>query len=814
MSISKRNRKIHLTRSAKLGWLHTYRLQDFFQREDLAADQWLTCLCALTRLTDLHASRIVDDVRIVRQILVAIRNQGKQCLEATAKTSEQNKVSEYDGFDNCVVMDYDSGLDNSAHSRREIKSGTWNWTDTRKRERSDLVWSATQEYSKTNVLVLSLVKDMRTGQLNLFVKGRPGDILDMCKDCYDGSSVLTFGEDLHSRLEAVLIQWRSEGLDPFAFGYVPVLEERASFLLHALDEHTLVTATNDKSWIPLITHPGPRSLCLRPNPVILTQEQLISLVPSRKLTSRPHLSRFSANPTMSIIVNYDNRVYDAKPLSSYHAASLIRTFDASTPQDANLQQSGQNKSTSANWEKIRKHQVRLRDNKSTSSLRFEILEDNIHSRKFDSKILESSVEPIKANEADTEGHSNLPPTDSLASLSRLPLEISALGISLLKEMVCNEMIFLGMSAMRKQTPSSVTQRIRDFHAGGVRFMLFSKLGIEATRSIGNGLGLETDWNCLISLEANDKQAVPINQDGRAVLPAGIEGIQQHLEQVDDIPLLVSLYANSSPDTTKEMLRLLKDRGAVVTLVGSALRTSNFDLFNEVACPISILLLPYPLCHDCHGRRSVGSHYSPMLLPELSFSAALTSLPCALQSHAVSFRFPWRRDSVVTAAVRDQPYPEFLLQLLYSCFQESRRIVDAIECVLTFYALCVIVILGATAFFQNVLGIPVVIYHLEILVLLFIVLPLLALSLFFNPVSENAMLEFPQMTLVGEDIFKPNHKRSCLLLAGRGLIPSLSILILPVYHLGHQVFQLRGEQLCERFRAGDWFSGSWHRCLIK
>ena len=45
--------------------------------------------------------------------------------------------------------------------------------------------------------------------------------------------------------------------------------------------------------------------------------------------------------------------------------------------------------------------------------------------------------------------------------------------------------------------------------------------------------------------------------------------QPHLEQMDNVPLLVSLFTDCTPDTTKEMVGIMQDYGEVVVCAGSA-----------------------------------------------------------------------------------------------------------------------------------------------------------------------------------------------------------------------------------------------------
>lgn len=92
---------------------------------------------------------------------------------------------------------------------------------------------------------------------------------------------------------------------------------------------------------------------------------------------------------------------------------------------------------------------------------------------------------------------------------------------------------------------------------------------------------------------NDKSA-PITFDisNRAKLPKGIDNIRPHLENIDNVPLLVSLFTDCTPDTTKEMIQIMQEYGEVVCVLGSSSNLNNIPLFLQADTSIGILPL-YP-----------------------------------------------------------------------------------------------------------------------------------------------------------------------------------------------------------------------------
>ena len=100
------------------------------------------------------------------------------------------------------------------------------------------------------------------------------------------------------------------------------------------------------------------------------------------------------------------------------------------------------------------------------------------------------------------------------------------------------------------------------------------------------MGLETDWNsCILLSSPGDENSscdgYLESHDIKARLPRGIEGIRDHLQDVDDIPLHVSLFAECTPEANLEMIKIFQEYGEVVCCIGSALNSFNTDAFAAV-----------------------------------------------------------------------------------------------------------------------------------------------------------------------------------------------------------------------------------------
>ena len=90
----------------------------------------------------------------------------------------------------------------------------------------------------------------------------------------------------------------------------------------------------------------------------------------------------------------------------------------------------------------------------------------------------------------------------------------------------------------------------------------SPRNMRLTKEIASQMGIDIAWNAAISLRPldegeEDKHRMISNYadwDVNAKLPHGIESVRRHLIEVDNVPLLVSLFTDVTKHTTTQMVR--------------------------------------------------------------------------------------------------------------------------------------------------------------------------------------------------------------------------------------------------------------------
>lgn len=85
---------------------------------------------------------------------------------------------------------------------------------------------------------------------------------------------------------------------------------------------------------------------------------------------------------------------------------------------------------------------------------------------------------------------------------------------------------------------------------------------------------------------------------QAKLPRGIKNIRPHLENVDNVPLLVSLFTDCSAEATREMIMIMQNYGEIVVCIGSSAGSANVDIFLQADCGIAIEPLYPQVRHIC------------------------------------------------------------------------------------------------------------------------------------------------------------------------------------------------------------------------
>ncbi|BAM40207.1 conserved hypothetical protein [Theileria orientalis strain Shintoku] len=354
-------------------------------------------------------------------------------------------------------------------------------------------------------------------------------------------------------------------------------------------------------------------------------------------------------------------------------------------------------------------------------------------------------------------------------------------------------ILLGMVGTKHSLPKELSNRINDLHEAGIRFVYFSKHNEKITRIVGGLLGLETSWNSMISLSTSETTSF-INQEGHTVLPNGIDNIRQHIQQVDDIPLQVSLYCNCNFSNIGEMLDILNENGERIMCVGSGLNPNNFYLFNNSHISFSISLNYNPICKFCKGKRWQGiskAHIFEEPKPEFKLSSLITSLTSSLQ----------------TSQLYKVSDPEFIFDMLYEMFKEARRMSTNLQESISFMLLSYYSLIWMY-FLQNLLSLPPVLSTFDFVLIVFVYIPFLSLTLISNPAMDKIMEHLPNKVIqTGRTTF--NHYVRTYL---RLLVISVFVVFVYYIHMYYSNLYINDKYLLNNQYCRHFFYYPRYRCF--
>eukprot|EP01039_Chlorochromonas_danica_P003638 gene3638-3983_t len=189
-----------------------------------------------------------------------------------------------------------------------------------------------------------------------------------------------------------------------------------------------------------------------------------------------------------------------------------------------------------------------------------------------------------------------------------------------------QQVFLGMAASSVPVRKDVPNTKEDLEVAGIRFVYFSAQNMKRSKPVAEKLGIQFDWNCAISLRELDGSdshdphrhiSSYADWDVLARMPHGIEAIKHHLQHVDNVPLLVSLFTDATPETIDSMVGIFRENGEVVLAVGAGYRAYNQQIYSASNLATSLTYLPNILSFIPAEERDVLS-----LFPTYS-SASLT-----------------------------------------------------------------------------------------------------------------------------------------------------------------------------------------------
>ncbi|KAK0168024.1 hypothetical protein PV327_001865 [Microctonus hyperodae] len=220
------------------------------------------------------------------------------------------------------------------------------------------------------------------------------------------------------------------------------------------------------------------------------------------------------------------------------------------------------------------------------------------------------------------------------------------------------------------------------------------------------------WRSLSCLTDSTEQSAPVNFDlsNRAKLPRGIDKIRPHLEAIDNVPLLVSLFTDCNTTVTREMLHIMQDYGEVVCVLGSSANAENMPIFMKADAGVAVEPLYPQVCQKVPVMVNTNDDQgqSPVEL-----SRALNSIACSL------------------SVKREDPIALFHLVM------EARDYMKCLWNCIQFWLCCVVTLSFAQALSIFML-LPPLLSVGQVMWLICLIIPLLSISMIATPTDPTIM----------------------------------------------------------------------------
>eukprot|EP00547_Thalassionema_nitzschioides_P008830 CAMPEP_0194229300 /NCGR_PEP_ID=MMETSP0156-20130528/43822_1 /TAXON_ID=33649 /ORGANISM="Thalassionema nitzschioides, Strain L26-B" /LENGTH=1150 /DNA_ID=CAMNT_0038961849 /DNA_START=68 /DNA_END=3517 /DNA_ORIENTATION=- len=200
--------------------------------------------------------------------------------------------------------------------------------------------------------------------------------------------------------------------------------------------------------------------------------------------------------------------------------------------------------------------------------------------------------------------------------------------------IIDSQIFMGVLASSIVPRKEIEKLLETFDEAGVRFVYFSPRNMRRTKEVASQMGIDVAWNCAISLRPldegeDDQYRMTSNYadwDVNAKLPHGIVDVRKHLEEVDNVPLLVSLFTDVTKENTSQMLEIFQEYHDTVIAVGLSHLAQNAGIFDcaDLSVGIDVLFASAGKADSSDVRETTDEN---ILSPEIDLVRTLSTVSC-------------------------------------------------------------------------------------------------------------------------------------------------------------------------------------------
>lgn len=331
-------------------------------------------------------------------------------------------------------------------------------------------------------------------------------------------------------------------------------------------------------------------------------------------------------------------------------------------------------------------------------------------------------------------------------------------------------VFLGVLGSLVVPRDGVQKLLKALGDAGVRFVYFSPRNMRRQKELAIQLSIDVSWNAAISLrplESGEEDphrmtSAYADWDVNARLPHGIDDVKKHLEDVDNVPLLVSLFTDVTKQTTREMIDIFQEYCDTVIAVGSTIP------LNDSIFSIADIAVGVDLFND--GCKQGTVDLPQVLASELEFVSGVSAHSCA-------FRF--RRASTVSHMC------DIMRQGRAALAASTAACLFLVSGCLTFSFFVLLLVCNPSTTIPFVATLGAVLY-------LQLVLPLIGLALCMTDGEIDTMKHVPPKNDQSVTFRRREGKLLYMMLIAKAIPPALLSTIMWLLAIGQLVFELEPE----------------------
>jgi hypothetical protein len=275
------------------------------------------------------------------------------------------------------------------------------------------------------------------------------------------------------------------------------------------------------------------------------------------------------------------------------------------------------------------------------------------------------------------------------------------------------------------------------------------------------MGMEMSWNCAISLRAlnngeeADKHRMTSSYadwDVNAKLPHGVKDVKRHIEDIDNVPLLVSLFTDVTKTSTSEMVEIFQEHNDTVLTLGLSHISSNSEIFCHSDLSMGFNALFETPLQEKETGQDATKIFSSLHPIELSYVSSISS-------HSCVFNFPLNRYGLL-------PISQVLNQGRGALSAGTNAGAFLVTSSITFSLTVFLSSCNISCALSCVPGIGGVLY-------LQLIIPILAMSMSFTEKGEIEMNEVPPKNDESISFGRGERKRLYVNTILRAIPPALS-----------------------------------------